>query len=173
MANPTTVNYDYDYVSYSIGLNYKLQDNQAVFARYSRGGSAKADRILFTGLDFTDSDAINALDFINQAEFGYKRGFENGSLYATLFFANTTEEGGFEATTNSVIENDYKSFGLEIEGTYRVNDFGFRGGLTFTDAEITSGDNDGNTPRRQPDFIYNFIPTYNFGNENLRMHDGN
>ncbi|WP_430467351.1 TonB-dependent receptor domain-containing protein [Winogradskyella ouciana] len=165
LANPTTVNYDYDYVSYSIGLNYKLQDNQAVFARYSRGGSAKADRILFTGLDFTDSDAINALDFINQAEFGYKRGFENGSLYATLFFANTTEEGGFEATTNSVIENDYKSFGLEIEGTYRVNDFGFRGGLTFTDAEITSGDNDGNTPRRQPDFIYNFIPTYNFGNE--------
>ncbi|WP_412561756.1 TonB-dependent receptor domain-containing protein [Winogradskyella sp. MIT101101] len=165
LANPTTVNYDYDYVSYSIGVNYKLQDNQAVFARYSRGGSAKADRILFTGLDFTDSDAINALDFINQAEFGYKRGFENGSLYATLFFANTTEEGGFEATTNSVIENDYKSFGLEIEGTYRVNDFGFRGGLTFTDAEITSGDNDGNTPRRQPDFIYNFIPTYNFGNE--------
>ncbi|WP_179346586.1 TonB-dependent receptor [Winogradskyella ursingii] len=163
LANPTTVNYDYDYVSYSLGVNYKLQDNQAVFARYSRGGSAKADRILFTGLDFTDSDAINALDFINQAEFGYKRGFENGSLYATLFFANTTEEGGFEATTNSIIENDYKSFGIELEGTYRINDFGFRGGLTFTDAEITSGGNDGNTPRRQPDFIYNFIPTYNFG----------
>ncbi len=164
LANPTTVNYDYDYVSYSVGVNYKIQDNQAVFARYSRGGSAKADRILFTGLDFTDSDNINALDFINQAEFGYKRGFENGSLYATLFFANTTEEGGFEATTNSIIENDYKSFGIELEGTYRINDFGFRGGLTFTDAEITSGDNDGNTPRRQPDFIYNFIPTYNFGN---------
>lgn len=165
LANPTTVNYDYDYVSYSVGMNYKIQDNQAVFGRYSRGASAKADRILFSGLDYTDSDRINALDFINQAEIGYKRGFENGSLYATLFYAKTSEEGGFEATSNSIIENDYKSLGIEIEGTYRFNDFILRGGLTFTDAKIDSGDNDGNTPRRQPDFIYNLIPTFDFGKQ--------
>lgn len=164
LSNPTVVDYDYDYVSYSLGLNYKIQDNQAVFARYSRGASAKADRILFAGLDYTDSDRINALDFINQAEVGYKRGFENGSLYATVFYAKTTEEGGFEATSNSIIENDYKSLGVEVEGSYRFNDFDVRGGLTFTDAEIDSGDNEGNTPRRQPDFIYNLIPSYNFGN---------
>ena len=167
LANPTTVNYDYDYVSFSLGANYLLKDNEAVFARYSRGGSAKADRILFAGLDYTDSDRINALDFINQAEIGYKRGFEKGALYATLFYAKTVEEGGFEATSNSIIENDYKSIGIEIEGSYRFNDdFNIRGGLTFTDAEIDSGDNAGNTPRRQPDFIYNFIPTYNFGKAN-------
>ena len=164
LANPTTVNYEYDYVSFSLGANYLINDNQAVFARYSRGGSAKADRILFAGLDYTNSDRINALDFINQAEVGYKRGFEKGSLYATLFFAKTVEEGGFEATSNSIIENDYKSVGIEIEGSYRFSKaFDIRGGLTFTDAEIDSGDNAGNTPRRQPDFIYNFIPTYNFG----------
>ena len=131
--------------------------------RYSRGGSAKADRILFAGLEYTNSDRINALDFINQAEIGYKRGFEKGSIYATLFFAKTIEEGGFEATSNSIIENDYKSVGIEIEGSYRFNDLSLRGGLTFTDAEIDSGDNAGNTPRRQPDFIYNLIPTYEFG----------
>nr|WP_321221663.1 TonB-dependent receptor [uncultured Psychroserpens sp.] len=167
LANPTTVDYDYDYVSFSFGANYLLKDNEAIFARYSRGGSAKADRILFAGLDYTNSDAINALDFINQAEFGYKRGFDKGSLYATLFFAKTVEEGGFEATSNSIIENDYKSVGIEIEGSYRFNDdFDVRGGLTFTDAQIDSGDNEGNTPRRQPDFIYNLIPTYNFGKTN-------
>lgn len=167
LANATTVNYDYDYVSFSFGANYMLKDNEALFARYSRGGSAKADRILFAGLDYTDSDKINALDFINQGEIGYKRGFEKGSLYATLFFAKTIEEGGFEATSNSIIENDYKSIGIEIEGSYRFNDdFDVRGGLTFTDAEIDSGDNAGNTPRRQPDFIYNLIPTYNFGKTN-------
>ena len=163
LANPTTVNYDYDYVSFSLGANYLLKDNEAVFARYSRGGSAKADRILFAGLEYTNSDRINALDFINQAEIGYKRGFEKGSIYATLFFAKTIEEGGFEATSNSIIENDYKSVGIEIEGSYRFNDLSLRGGLTFTDAEIDSGDNAGNTPRRQPDFIYNLIPTYEFG----------
>ncbi len=163
-ANPTAVDYDYDYVSYSLGVNYKLQDRQAVFARYSRGASAKADRILFAGLNYLDGDRINALDFINQAEVGYKRGFENGALFATFFYAKTTEEGGFEATSNSIIENDYSSLGLEIEGVYRFNDLSLRGGITYTDAKIDSGDNDGNTPRRQPDFIYNFIPTYNFGN---------
>ncbi|WP_179021122.1 TonB-dependent receptor [Winogradskyella forsetii] len=165
LANPTTVDYDYNYVSYSFGANFLLKDNEAVFARYSRGAAAKADRILFAGLDYTDGDRINALDFINQAEVGYKRGFENGSLYATLFYAKTTEEGGFEATSNSIIENDYKSLGIEIEGSYRFNNFDVRGALTFTDAEIDSGDNEGNTPRRQPDFIYNLIPTYNFGSE--------
>lgn len=166
-SNVTTVNYDYNYVSYSLGLNYKLQDNQAVFARLSKGAAAKADRILFSGLEYTNSDRINALDFITQAEFGYKRGFEKGSLYATLFFANTKEEGGFEATSNSIIENDYKSAGIELEGTYKFSDkFDIRGGLTYTNASIESGANKGNAPRRQPDFIYSFIPTYNFGKTN-------
>ncbi|MFK7747635.1 MAG: TonB-dependent receptor [Kordia sp.] len=164
-ANPTAVDYDYNYVSYSLGLNYKLQDNQAVFGRYSRGASAKADRILFSGLDYLDGDRINALDFINQAEIGYKRGFENGAIYATAFYAKTEEEGGFEASTNSIVENDYKSLGIEVEGFYRFNDFSLRGAITWTDAEVDSGDNAGNTPRRQPDFIYNVIPSYNFGNE--------
>lgn len=164
-ANATIVDYDYDYVSYSVGVNLKTDDKEAVFARISRGASAKADRILFSGLNYLDGDEINALDFINQAEVGYKKSFDKGSLYATAFYAKTIEEGGFEATSNSVIENDYKSFGLELEGTYNVEDFSLRGGLTYTKAEIDSGDNKGNTPRRQPDLIYNLIPSYSFGAE--------
>lgn len=167
-ANATAVDYDYDYVSYSVGLNYKYKDRQAVFARYSKGASAKADRILFSGLDYLDGDKINALDFISQAEVGYKRGFDKGALYATLFYAKTSEEGGFEATSNSIIENDYKSMGLELEGFYNFSEkFSLRGGLTWTDAEIDSGDNKGNTPRRQPDFIYNLMPSFNFGKDKL------
>jgi outer membrane receptor protein involved in Fe transport len=163
LANPTVVNYDYDYVSYSLGANYLLTDSQAVFGRYSRGGSAKADRILFAGLNYLDGDQINALDFINQAEVGYKGGFENTTLYATVFYAKTIEEGGFEATTQEIIENDYKSIGVEVEGSYRFNDLNVRGTITYTNAEIDSGDNAGNTPRRQPDFIYSLVPSYSFG----------
>ncbi|MDT7831471.1 TonB-dependent receptor [Flavobacteriaceae bacterium S356] len=162
-ANVTTVDYDYDYVSYSLGFNYKIEDRQAVFARFSKGAAAKADRILFSGLDYLDGDRINALDFISQGELGYKRGFEKGTLYATLFYAKTSEEGGFEATSNSIIENDYKSIGVELEGTYNIKNFNLRGGITYTNAKIDSGTNDGNTPRRQPDFMYNLIPTYTFG----------
>lgn len=164
-ANPTAVDYDYDYVSYSLGLNYKIKDRQSVFARYSKGASAKADRILFAGLDYLNGDNINSLDFISQAEFGYKKGFDKGAVYATAFYAKTSEEGGFEATSNSIIENDYKSIGLELEGFYNFNNFNLRGALTYTKAEVASGDNEGNTPRRQPDLIYNLIPSFNFGEE--------
>ena len=165
-ANPTAVDYDYDYMSYSLGLNYQFQERQSVFARWSKGASAKADRILFSGLDYLDGDKINALDFITQGEVGYKRGFDNGALYATAFYAKTSEEGGFEATSNSIIENDYKSMGLELEGFYTFDKLRVQGAITYTNAEIDSGDNKGNTPRRQPDFIYNIIPSYNFGSDN-------
>lgn len=163
VKNP--IDYDYDYVSYSLGANYKLSPSQAVFARYSQGASPKADRIvdpagslLFVG---------NPKDVINQAELGWKSRFKTGGLFVTAFYAATTEEGGYEATTQTVIENDYSALGLEVEGSFNFNDLGLRGALTYTKAEITSGDNDGNTPRRQPDLMFSIIPSYSFGNHGV------
>ena len=166
-SNETAVNYDYNYVSYSVGANYLLTSNQSVFARVSRGASAKADRILFSGLNYLDGDKINALDFLTQAEVGFKQKFSKGYVYATVFQAKTDEQGGFEATTQSIIKNNYKSLGLELETAYNATkDLNLRGGLTYTKAEITSGSNDGNEPRRQPKLMYNFIPSYKFGKSN-------
>ena len=167
-ANETAVNYDYDYVSYTLGANYLVTAKQSLFARYSKGAAAKADRILFSGLDYLDGSKINALDFLTQAELGYKLKFPKGYAYATAFHSKTDEQGGYEATSNSIIQNNYKSYGLELESSYNVNDsFNVRGALTYTKAEITSGDNKGNEPRRQPKLMYNLMPTYNFsGNKN-------
>ncbi len=166
-TSTTAVDYDYDYVSYSLGANYLLDAQQSVFARYSKGASAKADRILFSGLNYLDGDKINSLDFLAQAEIGYKRKFSKGYVYATFFTSTTTEEGGYEATSNSIIENDYKSLGLEVESSYNVtDDLNLRGAFTYTKAEVTSGANNGNEPRRQPKMMYNFIPTYKFGKSN-------
>ena len=162
-ANTTAVDYDYDYVSYSLGGNYLLTDTQSLFARLSKGASAKADRILFSGLDYLDGDKINSLDFLTQAEIGFKQKFSKGYLYATAFHSKTDEEGGYEATSNSIIKNNYKSLGLELETAYNVDEnLNLRGGFTYTKAEITSGSADGNEPRRQPKLMYNFIPTYKF-----------
>ncbi|WP_298155851.1 TonB-dependent receptor [Flavobacterium sp.] len=162
-ANSTAVDYQYDYVSYTLGANYLIDAGQSVFARYSRGASAKADRILFSGLNYLDGDKINALDFLNQAEVGYKRKFDKGYVYATVFSAKTNEQGGYEATSNSIIDNDYKSMGLELETSYNATEsLNLRGGFTYTKAEVTTGANKGNDPRRQPKMMYNFIPTYKF-----------
>ncbi len=162
LAKKNPVNYDYDYTSYSIGANYKLNNNQAIFARYSSGASAKADRAIFPSASYLSLG--NPKDVINQAELGWKQKMKSGGLFVTAFYAATTEEGGFEATTQEVIENDYTALGLEIEGAFKFGDFSIRGAVTYTNAEITSGDNDGKTPRRQPDLMYNIIPTYSFGN---------
>jgi len=162
-AAPTAVNYDYNYTSYSFGANYLLSASQSLFARTSKGASAKADRILFSGLNYLDGDKINAKDVLKQMELGYKQKFSKGYVFATLFSSKTIEEGGYEATTNSIIKNDYKSLGLELETAYRLADnFNLRGGFTYTKAEVTSGDNKGKDPRRQPKMMYNFMPTYQF-----------
>jgi len=72
-AAPTAVNYDYNYTSYSFGANYLLSTSQSLFARTSRGASAKADRILFSGLNYMDGNYVNSLDFLTQSEVGFKQ----------------------------------------------------------------------------------------------------
>lgn len=166
-AKKNPVNYEYDYASFSLGANYKLNNKQAVFGRYSRGASAKADRAIFPTASYLSLG--NPKDIIDQVELGWKQKFNTGGLFVTAFYAGTTEEGGFEATTQTVIENDYTALGLEVEGAFAFGDLDVRGALTYTKAEISSGDNEGNTPRRQPDLMFNLIPSYNFGKHSVGL----
>ena len=59
--------------------------------------------------------------------------------------------------------------GLELEGAFNFGDFDVRGAFTYTNATINSGDNDGNTPRRQPDLMFSFIPSYSFKNHSAGL----
>lgn len=167
LSKPNPVNYDYDYMSYSFGANYQYNDNASAFFRYSRGGSAKADRAVFPSGTYLELK--NPKDMINQAELGWKSKFKNGGLYVTGFYAKTTEEGGYEATTQQVIENDYSALGMEVEGAFEFNKFDVRGAVTYTKATIDSGANEGNTPRRQPALMFNLIPSYSFGKNSLGL----
>ncbi|BBN82891.1 TonB-dependent receptor [Pseudoalteromonas sp. A25] len=165
LANPSVVNYDWDYTSYSIGGNYQINNSRAVFARLSEGARANADRLLFGKVapdgSVTKEDAI---DEVTQVELGLKQRFDNGSLFATAFYAQT-EEQNFEATSQQFFDRQYEAQGIELEGVYFFGSFDFRGNLTWTDAEITkdalSPDVVGHTPRRQADFIYSLMGRYN------------
>ena len=168
-ANATPVDYTYAYTSYSVGANYKLSEAQAVFARYSTGGAAKADRLLFGRDQYLDGTTMFAKDMVTQAELGYKHLFNKGGLFITGFMATTNEEGGYEATTQKVIENDYSALGVEVEGAYDLGALDLRGGMTYTQATISSGDNEGNAPRRQPAVMYNFVPSYSLGDHSLGL----
>jgi outer membrane receptor protein involved in Fe transport len=171
-ASARPVNYSYSYLSYSAGLNYLLSDKMSVFARYSVGGRANADRLLFGPYINPDGSAAAGLssDMVSQGEFGYKFRKENVMLNATAFYA-MTEEQNFEATTQQSVNREYTALGMELDGQYSIKGFNIRGGLTFTDAEISADvlnpDVVGNRPRRQAALIYNFSPSYTYKNHTL------
>ena len=168
--NITPVNYDYNIFGYSVGANYAINDKNAVFARISKGGSASADRILFSGYNYTNTDdkALDAVKVneVKQMEGGYKLRGAGYYLNTIVFYANTIE-ANYEATTQKKTENDYQSVGVELDGYYRFNKtFEVRGGLTYTNAEIKDAIDKtivGNTPRRTPKLMYNLNPNVNLG----------
>ncbi|MBC2843492.1 TonB-dependent receptor [Winogradskyella flava] len=153
------INDDYNFVSFSAGLNYKINDGSAVFGRYSKGASGRApDRNNYG----TDGKADVQYDEVAQLELGYKKRLNNGVLNVTGFMSNTDE--GLSNELNREVGNPFKALGVEAETVLRYGEnFSFIGSLTWTKAEIDGGDNKGNTPRRQADFVYNFSPSYNFG----------
>ncbi len=139
------INDNYNFVSYSAGLNYKLDDGAAVFARYSSGASGRAaDRNTYG----TDGLADVQFDELSQLEVGFKKRLSNGTLNLTGFMSNTDE--GISNELNRSVGNPFKALGLEAETALAFGDnFSFNGSFTWTKAEIDGGANKGNTPRRQ------------------------
>ena len=168
-ASVTRVNYDASNTAFSVGGTYLLNDNSSVFARYSDGGRAVADRLTQVAGSLTASGALTSTtdgyDNVQQLEVGYKLLQDDWSLFATLF--NTiTEETNAEITSGVTFVREYEATGLELEGKYRFNDyFSLRGNTTWSDAEISKDKFNpavvGNTPRRQADFIWTISPEFN------------
>ena len=165
-AAANDVNYDWNYVSYSLGANLQINDDLATFARLSHGGTANADRLAFGKIDAAgiakDEDIYDEVD---QLELGVKYRADNLSLFATAFFAETQEQN-FEATSQTFFDREYESKGIELETVYYIGDFDIRGNFTWTDSEITKDALNpsvvGNTPRRQADFVYSLTANYIF-----------
>lgn len=166
-GTPSPVNYDVNYVSWSVGANYRLSDDAAVFGRASRGGRANADRLLF-GVVLPDGSVRkdDAIDYVEQYELGVKYRSGGFGLFVTGFYAKTQEQN-FEATTQRFFDRDYRAVGVELEAAYRAGIFDLRAGATWTDAEIAKDAitpaNEGNTPRRQANLIYQVTPALDFG----------
>src|SRR5690606_9000519 len=165
-TTPAPVDYDYGYLSYSLSANYRIAEPLAVFARYSRGGRANADRILFTELvsyaDGSLADKSAAVDFVKQAEVGVKYRLDNLTLNLTGFWAETEETNlGIDGNP---IAREFAAKGLEFEGAYRMGPFSLTAGATYTDAEIKNDGlapaKNGNTPPHQPELLFQLTPQY-------------
>ncbi|HEY6965115.1 MAG TPA: TonB-dependent receptor [Erythrobacter sp.] len=177
LSRPAAVDYDYDYLSYSAGVNYRFADSLSAFARYSRGGRATAENAIGTEtLDPVSGRPANPeilVSVVKQAEAGVKYRKDGLSLFLTGFWASTDERNA-QITADSSgqafvqqIKRTYSAKGVEFEGEYRHGPFTLVAGATFTKAKIDKDVLDpafsGLTPRHIPDFAFFLRPSAEFG----------
>ncbi|MBV1691011.1 TonB-dependent receptor [Novosphingobium sp. G106] len=161
LTTPAPVNYDYDYLSYSLGVNYRIAEQLSVFGRYSRGGRANADRILYSNfISPTDGSLVRkdaAYDPVTQAEGGLKFRGQDAELYVTGFWAKTKEH-------NIGLDRSYRAYGVELEGSIKKGPFRLNAGATYTKAKITAdalvAATVGNVPKHQADLIFQATPQF-------------
>jgi outer membrane receptor protein involved in Fe transport len=177
LTRPAPVDYDYDYLSWSAGVNYRFADSLSAFARYSRGGRASAENAIGTEtldpLNGRPRDPGVIVSVVKQAEAGVKYRKGGLSLFLTGFWAST-DERNFQITADATgqafvapIERTYSAKGLEFEGEWRKGPFSLVAGATWTDASIDKDQIDpafnGLTPRHIPDFAFFVRPSAEFG----------
>jgi outer membrane receptor protein involved in Fe transport len=163
---PGPVHYDYHYLSYSAGVNFRVSEPLALFARYSRGARANADKILFSSkIDNTDGslpDSGDGYDIVTQTEGGLKFRKSGITFNVTAFLANT-EDTNVQAGAVTTDRN-YRAYGAEFEAGYQHGPFAIAAGLTYTHAEIVNDRLNtavaGMVPRHQPKFIFEATPQY-------------
>jgi len=163
-SSAQVVDYDVRKSSYSLGANWQLIDDLALFARQSRGYAFNADRIMFNGFSLDDSVPI-PVNEVRQLEGGAKWRWQDLSAFVTYFNA-TTRETNYEATTQVFTDRKYDAQGVELELAYVSGKFRVSGGATYTDAQIKKAESaqlEGNTPRRQADLMFQIMPRYSLG----------
>lgn len=169
LSQPAPVNYDYGYLSYSAGVNYRIAEPLSFFARYSRGARANADKILFTPVVSTGDGSASdqdKYDEVRQLEGGMKFRKAGATLNATAFLAHADDHNVLNGSANQTIRA-YRAYGLELEGGYRHGPFSLTAGATYTKAKITEDKLDptltGKEPRHQPAWTLQATPQFETG----------
>lgn len=152
---PRVVDYSHSKTSYTVGVNYDLNDVSGVFGRYSRGYK-------FPSFDNFRENLTDTLS-VDQYELGYKLRSGPFELYATGF-ANKFEGAKFADVGGILESNSNKAHGVELDGRWH-SDFGLSLALngTFQKTEIVKSSivaNKGNSAQRQPDWMVRFTPSY-------------
>jgi len=186
-SDPTKYGLAYDYTrsqamdysvsrtSYSLGGNYKLSSNLAVFGRYSDGFAFNGNRISAGAgagpggsvVNNVDGSKVIPVNETKQLEAGVKWRAGGLSVFATAFSAKT-DESNIDVTVQPAVltATKYDARGVELEAAYRVGGFAVTGGATYTHARVTASSNAalvGTVPVRQATWIYQISPSYEVG----------
>jgi outer membrane receptor protein involved in Fe transport len=155
-----SIDYSVGHTSYSVGGNFRLIESTSLFARFSDGVSFNGDRLAW-GNPIAGSTPI-PINEVKQTEAGVKLRTGPASLFVTFFDARTAESN-FDLTTQQTTANHYHANGVEFEAGYVVGSVRLNGGVTLTDAKITSGlpgTPVGSTPDRLAHTLYQLGAVY-------------
>ena len=159
-AGAVPIDYSLHRTEYSLGGNYQLDKNVAVFARYSQGASFNADRIMNQGP--LSGSATIPINTTKELEGGVKAKLGSFSGFVTLFNVKTSEFN-YSATTQAAAASKYDASGIEIETGYQVGGFRLDSGVTYTNSTTKSSTNAslvGLPANRQPKLIYQIGPSF-------------
>ena len=179
------VNYSINYTNYSLGGNYRINNDLSAFARTSKGYRAIADRLLFSAnIDAATGALTNptsALAPVKQSEVGLKfRGKAesvNYGLFATYFHSSNTEFDydqtrqdnpnlpNYQGPKLNVI--GYKANGLELETAASLGDFSLNVNIVYSKSEVTTNLGQpsviGKTEAGVPKVRFTISPRYTIG----------
>ena len=142
-ANGDGEGFQFDYISWSAGLNYKLADKTATYLRVSRGNKAPE-------LDYYANNFVNVpldkkapIETVTQAEIGFKTNSKKASLSATAFYSKLDNAllqlfitNGAASFFTDPTFNASKTIGLELETVIRpTENFNIRAHATLQDAK--------------------------------------
>ena len=135
--------------SFSGGLNYKIDEKQAVYTRFSQGSKAP-DMAMFVNVNTQyGADNLDPIaQKVQQVEVGYKLKAGKGNLFVTPFLSllsNVPQQVNGQETAEltsmyslPVLYNKYTTKGVEIEGIYDFTKaFSVRAVATFQTAKAT------------------------------------
>ncbi|MGB0931935.1 MAG: TonB-dependent receptor, partial [Chitinophagales bacterium] len=115
--------YTYSYLSASLGANVKLNENSAVYGRFTLGN--KAPELAYYQNNFLNSDiGEGQVEEIIQGEIGYKLNVSKASLFLTGFYSQMENVPfqqfaiGANSTTvrSPATFNSIQTLGVELEG---------------------------------------------------------
>lgn len=133
--------YNYSYLSRSIGLNYKFKKEAALFARFSNGNKAPELNYYFNNFQNVPINQKGEIQKITQFEVGFKWNAPRLSFTSTAFLSQLKnigisnfefDEGAGTIFYTPIQFNSSRTIGLEWESAYAASDnleFNFNGTL--------------------------------------------
>ncbi|XWO46689.1 TonB-dependent receptor [[Pseudomonas] boreopolis] len=151
------IDQDDDELSWTAGLNFRLDEHNSLFARANSG-------VKFPGFDNL-RDGQDKVQQVDQYELGLKSGASSYDLYLTAFY-NTFKNSPFQAFladgSNFTTVGDSRAYGLEVEGAIRpFGGFELAGTGVWLDAKYRNyREYTDNRVMRQPKRQFRLTPSY-------------